>query len=280
MFQRVIFTALVPLTLLAQTAPPAPPAPPAGPVVIERFGMESSGSYLGVGVKEIDGDRAKALKLREEHGVEITNVQKESPADKAGLQVGDVVQKYQGQRVEGLEQFIRFVRETPPGRTVQLDVIREGSTQQLSAVMGKREVRAFRPMAPFTPPDVKVVLPDIPTPMMAWRSGVLGIEGESLSESQLASFFGVKEGVLVRSVAKGSAAEKAGIQAGDVITKVNEISVTTTRGITAALREAQSGGKDTFPVTITRDKRETALTVTMEAAQPTPMRRGRMVSQP
>jgi len=280
MFERMlIFIAVLsPMTALAQPAPPPPPGP--GQVLIERYGLAQGGSYLGVGVKEIDGDRAKALKLREEYGVEITNVQKESPAEKAGLQVGDVVQKYQGQRVEGLEQFIRFVRETPAGRTVQLEVIRSGAPQQLSAVMGKRE-KVMRPLEGFVMPDVKVTIPDIPTPMMTWRSGVLGIEGESLTDSQLSSFFGVKEGVLVRRVAKDSAAEKAGIRAGDVITKVDETTVTTPRGITTALHAAQEAGRNTFPVTLVREKRETAVTVTMEERAPsaTP-RRGRMVSQP
>lgn len=277
------------LTLGAQTAPPPPPPPPptsTAPLMIERYNLQASGSYLGVGIKEVDGERAKALKLREEFGVEVTNIQKESPAEKAGLQVGDVVQKYQGQRVEGLEQFIRFVRETPPGRTVRLEVMRGGGAQQLSVVMGKREKVMMGKMAPMPGmpgmpdmPDIRAMMPDIPKAMMAWRSGMLGIEGESLAESQLASFFGVKEGVLVRSVVKGSAAEKAGIQAGDVVTKVNETAVSTPRDITTALKAAQSGGKESFPVTLVREKRETSVTVTMEPAPEFP-RRGRPVSQP
>ena len=56
---------------------------------------------------------------------------------------------------------------------------------------------------------------------MSWRSSVAGIEAESL-DSQLAEYFGVKEGVLVRSVVRGSAAEKSGLRAGDVIVKVDD----------------------------------------------------------
>src|SRR5512139_2437444 len=66
----------------------------------------SSRSYLGVGVAEINADRAKALKLKEERGVEITRVEDDSPAAKAGLKVGDVVLEYNGQRLEGTEQFV------------------------------------------------------------------------------------------------------------------------------------------------------------------------------
>lgn len=276
MFERIltIVPLLFPLGLPAQPAPPAPPAPPI--TVISPFGPQS-GSFLGVGVKEIDSERAKALKLREEHGVEITNVEKESPADKAGLQTGDVVQKYQGQRVEGLEQFVRFVRETPPGRSVTMEVIRGGAPVTLSAVLGKRE-KVARPLAPMAP-DVRVIMPDIPKAMMSWSSGYLGIEGEGLGSSQLADYFGVKDGVLVRSVMKNSAADKAGIQAGDVITKVNETSVSTPRDITAALRAAGTDGKKVFPVAVVREKRESTVSVTIEEGIPGLQRRGRSIGR-
>jgi serine protease Do len=63
-------------------------------------------------------------------------------------------------------------------------------------------------------PPMEMTMPDIPKAMMSWRSTMLGVEGESLGNSQLAEYFGVKEGVLVRSVIKGTSAEKAGIKAG------------------------------------------------------------------
>ena len=69
-------------------------------------------------------------------------------------------------------------------------------------------------------------MPDIPQVFTTLRSPMLGVEAESLG-SQLAGYFGVKEGVLVRSVLKDTPAEKAGIKAGDVITKVDGSGVTT-----------------------------------------------------
>ena len=83
-------------------------------------------------------------------------------------------------------------------------------------------------------PDIRI--PDVPRPVVSWRSSILGIEGESL-DSQLADFFGVKEGVLVRSVVKGSAAEKAGLKAGDVIVRVDDTKVATPREVSSAVRE-------------------------------------------
>lgn len=276
MFPRnlILVSSLAPLALFAQPEPPPPPPAPN----VWAMTLRSGGSFLGVGVKEIDAERAKALKLREEFGVEITQIESGSPAEKAGLQKGDVVQQYQGQRVEGTEQFVRFVRETPVGRTVQMEVIRSGVPVRLSATIGKRE-KAMAPMAPGQLPDFKVIMPDIPKAMMSWRSGFLGIEGEALGTSQLAGYFGVKEGVLVRAVTKGSPAEKAGIQAGDVITKVDQTSVAAPRDITAALKSTQSDERRTFQVNIVREKRESTVPVTMDPAPAPVLRRSRPVSQ-
>ena len=83
------------------------------------------------------------------------------------------------------------------------------------------------------------LVPEFPRAIGSARSGVLGIECESLG-SQLAGFFGVKDGVLVRSVAKDSAAEKAGIRAGDVIVKVDSEAVTSAHEITSLVRAARS----------------------------------------
>src|SRR5206468_8993249 len=115
--------------VFAQPVPPAPPAAPRAPRP-ERSSRVimpgASSSFLGVGVSEIDSERAKALNLKEERGVEVKNVDEDSPAAKAGVKVGDVVLDYNGQRVEGMEQFVRFVHETPVGRPVKLLISRNG----------------------------------------------------------------------------------------------------------------------------------------------------------
>jgi serine protease Do len=244
-----------------------------------------SGSYLGIGVAEIDAERARALKLPELRGVEVTKVTADSPAAKAGVQEGDVVLEYNGQRVEGIEQFMRLVRETPPGREVKLLVSRNGQTQTLTATLGNRRSFNFR----FDPEfqegmqraqkelekaqkqrekamarlkqELHGLQTDLPRAMMAWRSGALGVEAESLN-SQLAEFFGVKEGVLVRSVIKDSAAEKAGIKAGDVITKMDNQSVASPRDISRVIRELRP--KRSFGVTVVRNRQELTLNVTVD----------------
>ncbi len=236
------------------------------PAPVPRIGPNASqGGYLGVMVQEIDATRAKALKLSEEAGVDITRVEPGSPADKAGLKPGDVVVQYNGQRVEGMETFSRFVRETPPGREVKLGIVRDGMPQ---TVMARVEARRGVPnlgagLAPppgFNPsPPAPFPLPDMPRSFLSWRSGILGIEAESL-EGQLAQYFGVSEGVLVRSVMKDSAAEKAGIKAGDVITKIGDAAVTTPADISRRVRSLR--GKPVV-VTVMRDHKEMGVTVTL-----------------
>ncbi|HUQ93597.1 MAG TPA: PDZ domain-containing protein [Bryobacteraceae bacterium] len=209
-------------------------------------------SFLGVAVVEVTTERAKALQLREERGVEVTRIEDDSPASRAGLRLHDVVLEYQGQRVEGTEQFVRLVRETPAGREVKLLISRNGQPQTVTAAVAARRMKGL------DLGELNIAIPRIPD--LKWRSSPLGVEAESLN-SQLAEFFGVKEGVLVRSVAKGSPAEKAGMKAGDVIVKVDDRKVASPLEIVRTIR---SRGQKSVPVAIVREKKETTVTVTVE----------------
>src|SRR5881628_1749587 len=75
-------------------------------------------SFLGVAVTDIDPDRVSRLKMKEERGIEVTHVAEASPADKAGIQPGDVLLTYNGENILGIQQFVRLVQETPIGRKV------------------------------------------------------------------------------------------------------------------------------------------------------------------
>jgi len=238
--------------LAGQAQTPPPPPTPLHPMSVAI--TAPGGSYLGVGIQDVETDRAKALKLKEEAGVEVTRVDENSPAEKAGLRSGDVILEYNGQRVEGIEQFSRLVHETPAGREVKLGVFRNGANQTIVAKIGTRRAAT---VAPFDFGSFNVRIPDIPHTFLGWRSSLLGVEAESL-EGQLAEFFGVKEGVLVRSVLQGSAAEKAGIKAGDVITRVDDMKVSSISDVTSRLRSYR--GKS-VPVVVLRDHKEATFPV-------------------
>ena len=218
------------------------------------------GTYLGVNLAEIDPNRAKELKLKEDYGVEISRVEENSPAEKAGVKPGDVVLEYNGQRVEGMEQFGRMVRETPPGREVKLTISRDGKTQTLTAMLSTRKVRFQANFPPdFVMPEFR--MPDIPQIYTATRSAILGVEAETLG-SQLAVYFGVKEGVLVRSVLDNTPAQKAGIKAGDVITKVDGMGVTAPSELSSAVRTANA--KKTYAIELMRDRKPVTVNVTVQ----------------
>src|SRR5215510_6364675 len=235
----------------AQSTPPAPEAdknemPGAelapGVADIEReFKIVTSfdddnGSWLGVETREVTAENVKEFKLPGERGVVIGKVLDDSPAMKAGLKDNDVVTEINGQRVEGAAQFRRMIREIPAGRSVQLTVWRNGRAQTLTTTLGKmqqgRRVRISK-AAPqvfnFRVPEMPELAPIPGIPSIEWEGGDLlmsrprlGIDAEDIG-GQLGSYFGAPdgEGILVREVNPGSAAEKAGVKAGDVITSLN-----------------------------------------------------------
>jgi serine protease Do len=243
-------------------------------VIVQRAGT----SYLGIGALDVTPERAKVLNLKEDRGVEVTTVQEDSPAAKAGVKQGDVIVEYNGEKVEGVDQLLRLVSESPVGRQVKVAVWRNGGTENLTLTVGARRGMVIEtPNGPVTVPPIPSVPPlppiDIPRFEMSYQSPLIGIEGESLApDGQLADFFGVKDGVLVKSVIRNSAAEKAGLKAGDVIVKVDDSKVTSPREITSVLRS--KGSKNTFTLTVVRNKKEMAVTVTL------PDRNGRLVPPP
>jgi serine protease Do len=249
------FVAVFGLGSAAFAQPTAPAAPKA------RIVSVIGNSYLGVNVQEIDSERAKALKLREEAGVEVTRVSPDSPAEKGGLKSGDAILQYNGQRVEGMEQFQRLIHETPPGREVKLEVFRNGAPQTVNLKVGERRTSGVAFAAPaMAPRNFEFRMPDMPRSFMSWQSSILGVEAESL-DGQLAQYFGVKEGVLIRSVTSGSAAEKGGIKAGDVIVRVDDSKVSTPADVSSRLRSMR--GKQ-VNIVVMREHKEIPVTVTID----------------
>ena len=105
-----------------------PDRPPTAP----GFFYAAGRSYLGVDIQDVTTDRLSALKLKEERGVEITMVDQDAPAGKAGLKEHDVILEFNGTAVESEEQLRRLIREVPPGRTVTLGISRDGSPMKIN----------------------------------------------------------------------------------------------------------------------------------------------------
>ena len=249
----------------------------------ESFGYSSEdfggGSYLGVDTRDVTADRLADLKLKEEHGVEVTLVDQDAPAGKAGIKEHDVILTLNGNQVESVEQLRRMIREIPPGRTVNLGISRAGQLMTLKTQLADRrqtfalarpgKALSFAlpaipalpamPALPATPfvPDM-----DMPVSIVVVHSSARsGLMVENLTP-QLGDYFGAKDGkgVLVRSVEKGSRAEQAGFRAGDVIVKVNGESISDSGDFTHAVRGRKG---NSVTVSIIRERKEQNLTLTV-----------------
>ncbi len=238
----------------------------------EVYGFSSEdyggGSYLGVDTQDITPERLGALHLKEESGVEITMVDQDAPAGKAGLKEQDVILTLNGEKIASVEQLRRMIRETPPGRVITLGVSRHGQPMTFKVQLGDRKNSFAHDFGPkskdfhFEMPAMPVMPEfDMPVSVVVVHSSVRsGLMIENLTP-QLGDFFGAKnvEGVLVRSVERGSRAEKAGFRAGDVIVKVNGEPVHDAGDFSHALRSRKD--TDSASVNILRDKREQTLTL-------------------
>ena len=234
------------------------------------YGSDDEGgggsSYLGVDIDDVSAERLSALKLKEEHGAEITMVDQDAPAGKAGLHDHDVIVSVNGAAVDSAAQLRRMIKETPPGRIVTLGISRDGQPLSIKVQLAdRRKSMAWEPKN-LELPKVKEIpsMPDFDLPVsvvIVHSSARSGLMVENISP-QLGDFFGVKggKGILVRSVEKGSRGEKAGFRAGDVIIKVNNQVVHDTSDFTHVLRSLSG---NTTPVTVMRDKREQNLTLSL-----------------
>jgi C-terminal processing protease CtpA/Prc len=250
--------------------------------------LDGRGAQLGVMVSDVDPKAASG-------GVKIDEVNEDSPAEKAGIKAGDIVVDYDGERVRSARQFTRLVQETPDGRSVAIGVMRDGKKQTLNATPeAGRMTREFgwepgvrvpefhlRELPDFNfefhdaPRRFEYRLPEefrFPTPGSRFPStrGRLGVSVQSITP-ELAEYFGAKNGgALVSSVAKESAAAKAGFKAGDVIVSINGKAVADADQL---VDEIESINGDAT-IIVLRDKKEMTLKATIERARPAAPRAG------
>jgi serine protease Do len=245
---------------------------------VEVLTLRGAGSSIGVGIRETTAEEAQKAKLASAEGVVIESVNADSPASRAGFQVGDIVLEFDGERVRSVRQFTRLVQETPPRRSVAAIVLRGGSKQTLrvepeaAGALATDRLRALedraRGLRRLERPQLDAlrnfnfnIAPDLLS-----RGGagalMLGISVTSLTP-QLAEYFGVKEGALVASVGAGTPAADAGLRAGDVITAVAGQATATPADVVAALRRVQPG--EGVDISVTRERKSLMLKATIPA---------------
>jgi serine protease Do len=270
--RKYILTSIVMLPLLLSYSHAAQygsaPVDPPGKTWFFSSEDNETGSYLGVDIADVTSERLSALKLKEEKGVEVTMVDQDAPAGKAGIKEHDVILSMNGASVESAAQLRRMIHEMPAGRVVTFGLSRDGQPVSVKVQLADRR-KDFSFVGPdmknfhVNIPDVQV-MPDIDMPGMLVMNVVSARSGLTVENitTQLGEFFGVKggSGVLVRSVEKGSRAEKAGFRAGDVIVKINDQAVHDTSDFTHAVR---SRNGNSINVAVVREKKEQNLNLTM-----------------
>ena len=266
--------------------------------VLRRLEIGGSRTEIGVSVRDVEEAAEGA------EGAVVTDVRADGPAEAAGIEAGDVIVEFDGERVRGARQLARLVEETPAGRAAPVRVLRDGSPVALSVTPAEspgwatRVPRGFADRIrvevdeledrraeieerarEFAESEGLAVLRGLPEAFrgLATRrpgSARLGIRAESVG-GQLAEYFGTEAGILVEHVDDGTPGAAAGLRAGDVITAIDGQAVDDLRALRRQLARLEPGAA--FGVTIVRDRTETSVTVEPaeeeEEESPRPRRR-------
>jgi serine protease Do len=174
---------------------------------LEQKGRVTRG-WLGVGIQDITADLSKSFGLKDVKGALVAQVMNGGPAEKAGIQQGDVIVEFDGKTISDARDLSRVVASEPVGKTAVMKFVREGKTMD-------REVRIGE-------------LADKSAPARESRTSrkSLGISVQNLTPD-IAKGLGVsrESGVVITSVEPGSPSDEAGLQPGDVILQVNRAPV-------------------------------------------------------
>jgi membrane-associated protease RseP (regulator of RpoE activity) len=278
------------IALAQQAAPPiapAPPTPDAPGEPAQAFSFfNGGGSFLGVQTEDVNKENMARYGLREARGVGITQVVKDSPAEKAGLRKDDVILKFEGDSVTSVRKLTRLVSEVAPDQTARLSISRGGSEQEVAVTMGKRNesmmgnwqgLDKLKDLDKIEGLDrLKELERSMPPGANVWKwegepgkDGMfygfgnhrrIGVSTTQLTK-QLADYFGVGDGkgVLITSVLDDSPAAKAGLKAGDVITGIDGEKVEGAGDLAQGINKKKDGD---VTLTVIRNKNQRSVTVT------------------
>lgn len=178
--------------------------------------------FLGITLQAIDSDLAQAFGLKNLQGALVADVSKGSPAEKAGLKQGDVIQTYNHKPVTNMGALRNAIALMSPGTRVTLTVLREGKTVEIPVVIGEY---------PTTTPVAAVK-----------NDNQLGFEVQDLTPD-LGRSLGLTEdkGVVITKVDPNSAAAWAGLKKGAIISAINQKRVETVEQFNTVLKDMPHG---------------------------------------
>ena len=181
--------------------------------------------WLGVYIQDVDENMAKVLGLKNMKGTIIPNVAEDSPADKAGIKVDDIIIKLNGEDIVDSDDLRKKIAATSPGTVVTLTVIRDGKEKRIDVKLGE------------LPAD------DASLAAAEKEQGNIGITVGSISERN-AEYYGIdpdEEGVVITGVARGSVAERSSLKEGDIIKKINRVNIKSIKDYKRVVKKLKGG---------------------------------------
>ena len=200
--------------------------------------------WLGVNIQEVTPELAKSFGLKENKGALVAQVGPGSPAEKAGIEQGDVILEFDGKAVSDSKDLPRIVASTPVGKMVTVKLSREGKGLDRSLKVGELDEKVEGAEAPSSHKSLGISVQDL-TPEIA--------QGLGLKKAT---------GVVVTQVEPGSPAAEAGLRTGDVIREVNRKPVKRTDDFVQRLEKAK--GQDTVLLFIQRGENHLFAAVTLK----------------
>jgi serine protease Do len=205
--------------------------------------------YVGVGTQQVTGAMAKALQLPEASGALLATVEAGSPAAKAGLEPGDVIEAVNGQKIASPRDLALTVATVSPGQAAKFHLLRDGQNRDIDVKVGEQPVEKTARAKPDEPASGRPLGLAL-APLTAEARGQLEVP-DGL------------EGALVRTVRAGSPAEDAGLRPGDIIVGVGSQKVGSPSEATRAIGSALGGKDHAVALRVLRDGTIAFVGVTM-----------------
>jgi serine protease Do len=184
--------------------------------------------WLGVGIQELTEELASQFGVKPEEGVLVGNVMPGGPAERGGLETGDIIQEFNGTRIANVHQLQREVAQSTVGSQVQVKVLRGKNPLMLTIVLGEQ------------PADLTAATE--PAPPSSKAADRFGLAVQDLTPD-LRDQLGLKEGegIVVSGVEEAGPAARAGIRSGEVIVEANREPVRTVRDFARILTRLRPG---------------------------------------
>jgi serine protease Do len=181
--------------------------------------------WLGVTIQALDKELADSFGLKNTHGALVTEIVKGSPADKAGLQRGDVLLAYDGEKIEELNDLPRLVAATPVDKIVKIEIFRDGKQRTVKVTVGKMDEG-----------EQKIATGD------KTGGGALGITASNVTP-ELAERFALdgSEGILITRIAPDSPAAEGNLHVGDLIVEADGKEVKSVKDFEEIVGKMSSG---------------------------------------